>query len=82
MWLFLACSGGSPADRETRELRPPSTAPPDDAGGRVQVTDFGLSKEGIEDNISAKTMCGTPEYLAPEIVDRPGLRILEGQIHK
>jgi len=43
-----------------------------DADGHVKVTDFGLSKEGIEDNISAKTMCGTPEYLAPEIVDRKG----------
>jgi len=43
-----------------------------DGDGHVKVTDFGLSKEGIEDNISAKTMCGTPEYLAPEIVERKG----------
>mmetsp|Transcript_66712 Transcript_66712/g.150646 ORF Transcript_66712/g.150646 Transcript_66712/m.150646 type:complete len:366 (-) Transcript_66712:233-1330(-) len=40
--------------------------------GHVKLTDFGLSKEGIEDNFSARTVCGTPEYLAPEIVDRSG----------
>lgn len=43
-----------------------------DGEGHVKVTDFGLSKEGINDNISAKTMCGTPEYLAPEIVEKKG----------
>mmetsp|Transcript_3142 Transcript_3142/g.8085 ORF Transcript_3142/g.8085 Transcript_3142/m.8085 type:complete len:249 (+) Transcript_3142:615-1361(+) len=43
-----------------------------DGEGHCKITDFGLSKEGIEDNISAKTMCGTPEYLAPEIVDKKG----------
>jgi len=43
-----------------------------DAHGHVKITDFGLSKEGIEDNYSAKSMCGTPEYLAPEILDKRG----------
>ena len=43
-----------------------------DADGHCKVTDFGLSKEGIEDNVSAKTMCGTPEYLAPEILNKQG----------
>jgi len=42
------------------------------AEGHVKVTDFGLSKEGISDNISATTMCGTPEYLAPEILLKKG----------
>ncbi len=31
----------------------------------IALTDFGLSKEGITDNVSAKSFCGTPEYLAP-----------------
>lgn len=43
-----------------------------DEEGHCKVTDFGLSKEGIEDNHSAMTMCGTPEYLAPEILDKKG----------
>jgi protein-serine/threonine kinase len=43
-----------------------------DQDGHAKVTDFGLSKEGIMDNVSAKTMCGTPEYLAPEILDKKG----------
>jgi len=43
-----------------------------DAEGHVKLTDFGLSKEGIDDNFSARSMCGTPEYLAPEIVDKRG----------
>lgn len=43
-----------------------------DAAGHVKLTDFGLSKEGIQDNFSAKSMCGTPEYLAPEILDKLG----------
>mmetsp|Transcript_6799 Transcript_6799/g.11955 ORF Transcript_6799/g.11955 Transcript_6799/m.11955 type:complete len:346 (+) Transcript_6799:63-1100(+) len=43
-----------------------------DADGHVKLTDFGLSKEGIQDNFSAKSMCGTPEYLAPEILAKVG----------
>jgi len=43
-----------------------------DTDGHAKVTDFGLSKEGIQDNVSARTMCGTPEYLAPEILDKRG----------
>jgi len=43
-----------------------------DAAGHVKLTDFGLSKEGIKDNFSAKSVCGTPEYLAPEILDKKG----------
>merc|ERR1719487_2669676 len=43
-----------------------------DADGHAKITDFGLSKQGIEDNVSARTMCGTPEYLAPEIISKTG----------
>jgi len=37
--------------------------------GNVVMTDFGLSKEGLTANDSrTATFCGTPEYLAPEII--------------
>jgi len=40
-----------------------------DGDGHIKVTDFGLSKEGLSDNQRTKTFCGTPEYLAPEVLD-------------
>lgn len=40
--------------------------------GYIKITDFGLSKQNIMDNTSAKSFCGTPEYLAPEIVEQKG----------
>lgn len=35
--------------------------------GYIKLADFGLSKMNIETE-EATTICGTPEYLAPEIV--------------
>ena len=41
--------------------------------GHVRLTDFGLSKEGISQaDRGAQSFCGTPEYLAPEILNRTG----------
>ncbi len=42
------------------------------ASGYLSLTDFGLSKEAVSDNHSAHSFCGTPEYLAPEVLTRAG----------
>mmetsp|Transcript_17787 Transcript_17787/g.21594 ORF Transcript_17787/g.21594 Transcript_17787/m.21594 type:complete len:501 (+) Transcript_17787:444-1946(+) len=40
-----------------------------DADGHIRITDFGLSKENVVDD-TVKSFCGTPEYLAPEVLKR------------
>jgi serum/glucocorticoid-regulated kinase 2 len=40
-----------------------------DADGHIRITDFGLSKENVFDD-DVKSFCGTPEYLAPEVLKR------------
>jgi len=39
-----------------------------DINGHLKLTDFGLSKIKKNENEVAYTFCGTPEYLAPEVV--------------
>lgn len=36
--------------------------------GHIKIADFGLSFMTQNDSEFAKSMCGTPEYLAPEIL--------------
>ncbi|KAG5178312.1 kinase-like domain-containing protein [Tribonema minus] len=44
-----------------------------DAEGHVKLADFGLAKTGVRHCASGATsLCGTPEYLSPEILNRRG----------
>ena len=43
-----------------------------DSNGHIKLTDFGLSKMVTKSKEKAFTICGTPQYLAPEILSDDG----------
>ena len=43
-----------------------------DSEGHIKLTDFGISKILNDSDDKAFTLCGTPQYLAPEVLKNIG----------
>jgi len=53
-----------------RDLKPDNVVI--DEEGHALLTDFGLSKEGVIDNVTTNSFCGSVAYLAPEMLKKTG----------
>ena len=68
--LIFFCLNFSDSSFFTCSLKPENVLV--DQAGYIKLTDFGLSKMGIAGHREAKSLCGTAEYLSPEMLQRQG----------
>lgn len=57
-------------DMVFRDLKPENILL--DSTGHIKITDFGFAKKLLDRSARTFTLCGTPEYLAPEIIQGRG----------